>query len=182
MHNTTTVSSVGRSLLISFRWIYLALVSFAVSPALGLAQDLSGRPAKIEISAKPLAGNNEQGVKVRVELRDPVNHLAVATKNIEIEIEGRTDNGAVEKSKVLIKQGESRATADLPVKTTGLVEVTAKNPQLAEGGTLVELRAKKRESAVESAPAPSVEPLFAPTMTGAAAPSASRPSVAPTRM
>jgi hypothetical protein len=145
MHNTTIVSSVRRFLLFPSHWTYMAIISFVVSPALVLAQDLSGRPAKIEISAKPSTGNNEQGVKVRVELRDPVNHLAVATKNVEIEIEGRTDNGAVEKSTVLIKEGESSATAELPVKTTGLVEVTAKNPQLAEGGTLVELRKGRRE-------------------------------------
>jgi hypothetical protein len=176
MSSTTVVSSVRRFSLCPFCWAYLALVSLAVSGAAGLAQDLSGKPAKIEISAKPLTGNNEQGVTVHVELRDPVNHLAVATKNIEIEIEGRTDKGAAEKSKVLIKQGESSASAELPVKTTGLLEVTAKNPQLAEGGTLIELRKPKRPALLVTPPATTLESLGAPVETGSAA---SAPAIAP---
>src|SRR5579864_5768964 len=177
MSTTAIASPVCRFLSLPCVWTYIALVTLVVCPAVALAQDLSGRPAKIELSAKPLTGN-EQGVKVHVELRDPVNHIAVAPKDVQIEIEGRTDKGAAEKSTVLIKQGESSVTTELPIKTAGLVEVTAKNPQLAEGGTLVELRTSPRERRAEPPPAPPPPPpmagLSAPVETGSAGPSHAR--------
>jgi hypothetical protein len=158
-----------------------AIILLVISPAAEWGQGLGGVPAKIEVSAKPSSG--EQIVNVHVELRDAVNHPAVASKNVDVEIEGRSENGNVEKSTVVIKRGESGGSAELPIKLTGLVEITAKNPQLAGGGTLVELRKPKGQPAfLVPPPAPTLESLGAPVETGSAAgaPGAA-PSAVPAR-
>ena len=109
-------------------------------------QGLSGLPAKIEITGKRASTNNS-GVTMMVELRDPKNRPAPARETTNIEVQGRTESGKVEKTTVTIKKGETAASLDLPVNEPGLVEVTATSPQLARAGTLIEVRGK---------------PLFAP--------------------
>lgn len=104
-------------------------------------QGLSGLPAKIEITGKRASTNNS-GVTMMVELRDPKNRPAPARETTNIEVQGRTESGKVEKTTVTIKKGEIAASLDLPVKEAGLLEVTATNPQLAGGGTLIEVRGK----------------------------------------
>jgi hypothetical protein len=117
-------------------------------------QSLSGLPAKIEITGKPALTNNS-GVTIVVELRDPKNRPAPAREATNIEVQGRTESGKVEKTIVTIKKGETAASLDLPIKEPGLLEVTATNPQLAQGGTLIEVRGERKIAPQPEKPSPS---------------------------
>src|SRR5690348_5157214 len=103
------------------RFILVSAFWLVVSPFATWGQGLSGVPAKIAVSAKPNAQASGLSVIVRIELRDPMNHPAIAAKNIEVVIEGKSDNGATERSKVQINQGQSEAMAELSIPTTGPV-------------------------------------------------------------
>ena len=111
---------------------------FAPGVSVGQRQSLGGIPTKIEVTGASYSAGRQPGIEARVQLLDPVNRPAKAKKDFEVEIAARTQNGAIETSKVVIKRGDTGATARLPVKGPGLVEVTASNPQLAEGGTIVD--------------------------------------------
>jgi hypothetical protein len=114
-------------------WIGLLLIAAATASN---GQGLSGLPAKIEIAGKR-ASTSDFGVKIVVELRDPTNRPAPAREATNIDVQGQTESGKVEKTTITIKKGETAASVDLPVKEPGLLEVTATNPQLARGGTLI---------------------------------------------
>jgi len=55
-------------------------------------------------------------------------------------------------SKILVKAGETGQSTQLALKSTGVIEVTASNNQLAEGGTIINVRA----SGSPATPSPSV--------------------------
>lgn len=118
----------------------IGLLFVAAATALN-GQGLRGLPAKIEIAGRR-ASTSDSGVVMVVELRDPNNRPAPAREATSIEVQGRTESGKVEKTTVTIKKGETAASLNLPVKEPGLLEVTATNPQLAKGGTLIEVRGK----------------------------------------
>lgn len=144
----------------------------------GARKDLSAVPAKLEVTGKSAVVNDHPGMKITVELRNPNNKPVAATNPIEIElqVQMKSGSGTAEKSKVTIQQGETSATTDLAVKEPGIVEVTATNPRLFEGGTLVEVRKAEGQPVEMPAEAPPpvgaapTEELGPPTMTGAAAP------------
>src|SRR5438105_14590612 len=75
------------------------------------AQELSGVPAKIQVLSASHGGTAE----VKVQLVDPSNQPAAAKRDLEIQLEAKSENGTVEKSTVTIKQGETGVTAKLPI-------------------------------------------------------------------
>lgn len=107
-------------------------LSGAVAPI--EAKDLHGIPAKIEVTETSVA----QGT-VKIGLVDPANLPAPAKKDLRIEIQTKSESGRVGKSSVTIKQGQAEATAKLPITSAGIVEVAASNPELAQGGTVVNM-------------------------------------------
>jgi hypothetical protein len=144
---------------------------FIAAAAATNAQGLSGLPAKIEITGKR-ASTNASGVTMVVELRDAKNRPARARETTNIQVQGRTESGKVEKATVTINKGETAASLDLPVKESGLLEVKATNLQLAEGGTLIEVRGGPpfAPRAEESPASPAERRLRPESPPGAAAP------------
>jgi hypothetical protein len=137
---------------------------FAVGASIGDGQSLSGVPTKIEVTGASYSGSQQQGVEARVQLLDPSNRPAVAKKDFEVELASRAENGTIEKSKIVIKQGATSATARLPIKSSGLVEVTASNPHLAEGGTIVDVGAIPiKEPTGNASPTPEPSATLAPS-------------------
>lgn len=109
-------------------------------------------PAKIEVtsgSTNPVKGGN---VEIHIKLLDAENRPAVANKDFEIEVVGHSQKGLVETSKILIKAGETAQATQLALKDAGVIELTASNKQLAQGGAVVNVRA----SGSLATPAPSI--------------------------
>lgn len=109
-------------------------------------------PAKIEVtsgSTNPVKGGN---VEIHIKLLDAENRPAVANKDFEIEIVGHSQKGLVERSNVLVKAGETGQSTQLALKDAGVIELTASNKQLAQGGAVVNVRA----SGSLATPAPSI--------------------------
>src|SRR3954451_4498397 len=131
-------------------------ILFAAALLFGIAggvysEDLSGVAAKIEVTN---ASTSASGA-VEVKLLDPGNSPAPAKKDLNVEIQTKAEDGQVEKSTVTIKQGQTAATATLPTKSSGVVEVSASNPQLATGGTVVNVPSNYAASPPpEETPAP----------------------------
>ncbi|HXX41549.1 MAG TPA: hypothetical protein VEI58_04710 [Chthoniobacterales bacterium] len=153
----------------------IAFGSAVISVVAADRKDLSAVPAKIEVTGKSAAVNDHPGMKITVELRNPNNQPVPAPGPIEIELQVKAGNGPAEKSKLTIQQGGTSATIDLPVKEPGIVEVTATNPRLFEGGTLVEVQKAEVQSIAKppSRPAAGVSlegTLSEPTVPGTAAP------------
>jgi hypothetical protein len=119
---------------------FLVIVLLFGAAGLGHSNEVSGKPAKIAVTGESLAGIG-QGLMVRVNLLDPENRPAPANKNFEVKVEGRSETGVTEKSKAVVKAGETGTAIVLPVKFTGLVELKASNPELAEGGTIANISA-----------------------------------------
>lgn len=136
--------------------------------------DLGGVPAKIQLTPVASAGNR----KIKVELLDPANKPARATKDLKVEVQTKSETGAVEKSVVEIKQGDASMIAQLPVQhTAGIVEVTASHAELAEGGTVVNLPPSAADNGVSPTPAPTAMATAALITT--IAPSATPATTAP---
>jgi hypothetical protein len=127
-------------------------------------EDLSGVPAKIEVTTTSPSALSAGGVKI--ELLDPANRPAPAKKDLQVEVDTKTENGSVGKSTVTIKEGQTGVTAPLPTNGTGIVEVTASHPELAQGGTVVNV---PPDTSQQATPPPSPAPIatVAPNLTPA---------------
>jgi hypothetical protein len=136
------------------------------------AGDLSGVPAKIEIAETSVPDGT-----IKLALVDPANSPAPARRDLQVEIQTKSENGEVGTSIVTIKRGQTEATGSLPIKGTGIVEVTARHPRLAQAGTVVDV---PKAGTHETKPSPTVRPTakVAPLMT--AEPAASTAGVEPT--
>jgi hypothetical protein len=121
----------------SARAFIVAVLLFGAA-GLGHSDEISGKPAKIAVTGESGTG---KGLMVRVNLLDPENRPAPANKDFEVEVEGRSETGATEKSKAVVKAGETGTTIVLPFKYTGLMELKASNAELAEGGTITSVSA-----------------------------------------
>jgi len=116
------------------------------------AEDLSGVPAKIYV----MSASEERPGSLKIELLDPANHPAPAKKDLQVQVETKAENGSVDKSTVTIKQGQTGTSTDIPVKNVGIVEVTASNPGLAEGGAVVNVQ---RSEYPAEGPSPTAAPI-----------------------
>ncbi|MFN2540703.1 MAG: hypothetical protein ABR514_00840 [Chthoniobacterales bacterium] len=104
------------------------------------------------------------GSTINLKLVDPANSPAPAKKDLKVEVEAKAENGAVGKSTVTIKQGETGTSAELPTKSTGVMEVSATNPELATGGALVNIPSPNESPAPQATPAPAatIAPIETP--------------------
>ena len=140
-----------------------------------LAQSLTGAPAKIEVVTESTAVTANSTAKLRVNLLDPENKPANAKKDVTIQVEGQLPSGNTQTSTVVVKAGESSGTVEMPAKEPGLVKVLASTPELASGGSVLNVRATHRDEPFNSAtpstsaspsqasPMPSVKPSASPT-------------------
>lgn len=136
----------------------LIAVFLLPAAAFGQIKDLTGIPTKIKITSDSVAPVKGENLKVYVTLLDPENRAVAANKDFEVEVEGRSQSGAVEKSKILIKSGQTGQTTQLPVKDSGIVELVASNLELATGGTIVNVRDSARhERFIKATPSPAAE-------------------------
>jgi hypothetical protein len=117
------------------------------------AGDLSGVPAKIEIVETSISGGYGT---IKLALVDPANSPARARKDLQVEIQTKSESGEMAKSIVTIKRGQTEGTGSLPIKDTGIVEVTARHPRLAQGGTVLNV---PKAGAHETNPSPTVAPV-----------------------
>src|SRR5882724_7392308 len=102
--------------------VLLAGATFVGTIAGLAAGDLTGIPAKIEVAEASVSGGQGQ---IKVSLVDPANSPAPAKKDLQLEIQTKSESGDIGKSIVTIKQGQTEALGTLPTKSAGIVEVTA---------------------------------------------------------
>lgn len=141
-----------------------------------MGENLSGVPAKIEVTTA--APFTQAGGGLKIELLDPANRPAPAKKDLQVEIDTKAENGSVAKSTVTIKEGQTQVTTPLRVTSPGIFEVTASHPELAQGGTVVNVPTGVSHEATPAAtsfPAPmaTVVPNLTPAagqVSGGAAP------------
>ena len=138
--------------------------------AFGQTQDPSRLPAKIEVtsgSTNPVKGGT---IEIHIKLLDAENRPAVANKDFEIEVLGHSQKGSVERSKILIKAGETGQASQLALKDAGVTELTASNKQLAQGGAVVNVRAADPLAtptpSIGATPGANVEPNLRSLMEG----------------
>ena len=124
-----------------FTRLMLVAVFLPAAVAFAQTQDLSRMPAKIEVTNTSINPVKGESITIHIKLLDAENRPAVANKDFEIEIEGHSQNGTVERSKTLVKAGETGQTMQLALKDAGVTELTASNKQLAQGGTVLNVRA-----------------------------------------
>lgn len=117
------------------------------------AQDLRGIPAKIEIAETSISGGHGT---IKLALVDPANSPARARRDLQIQVQTKSENGEIGTSTVTINKGETEGTGSLPIRGTGIVEVTARHPRFAQGGTIVNV---PKAGAHEASPSPTVVPI-----------------------
>jgi hypothetical protein len=132
--------------------VLLAGATFVGTIAGLAAGDLTGIPAKIEVAEASVSGGQGQ---IKVSLVDPANSPAPAKKDLQLEIQTKSESGDIGKSIVTIKQGQTEALGTLPTKSAGIVEVTAIHPELAKGGTIIDVP----KSGETTTPSPTAAPI-----------------------
>src|ERR1700720_1457088 len=104
-------------------------------------QSLNGTPVKIDVVNESSWVTAGARARLRVNLLDPENRPANASKDFKVEIQGRLPSGNTEISTVVVKAGNSSGTVELPAKEPGLLKVVGSNRELASGGTILNVRA-----------------------------------------
>jgi hypothetical protein len=141
------------------------------------AQNLTGVPAKLLLSADTTVSRPGGSAAIRIEVVDPDNKPVAVSKDVSVEMETKSEKGESQTKKVIIKAGQTNAVVDVSTATAGSVEVNASSPQLANGGTVFTV--PKRPSVEQPTPSPAATPVATvapldigqPVVTGAAPPS-----------
>src|SRR5947209_2215784 len=80
-------------------WVAMVAVQFSMSC---LPEALAGTPVKIDVISESPAVTIGAKAQLRVNLLDAENRLAVANKDMSIEVEGQLPSGNIETSTVLV--------------------------------------------------------------------------------
>ncbi|HXG93579.1 MAG TPA: hypothetical protein VNN73_14630 [Blastocatellia bacterium] len=97
---------------------------------------------KIGVSTEKQAVEAGEKTKVKVELLDATNKETTAEQDLTIHVEARSPSGEVIQTKeVPIKAGESSKIIEFEkLQQPGVVEIHASQPQLLEGGSVLEVK------------------------------------------
>lgn len=132
-----------------------------------LPEAVAGTAVKIDVTSESPAVTIGTKAQLRVNLLDAENRPAIARKDMAIQVQGQLSSGNTETSTVVVRAGQSSGTVELQAKESGPVKVVASNRQLASGGSVVNVRAARRETSMPSATASS-SPLASPHDSAAA--------------
>ena len=127
--------------------VLMAALSLCIGPLLNeaaSAQTVAVNPVKLVVEARGKDVRVGETTSVLIILQDAGNHPTAAPKDMPVDIEVHTPNTAVTRLRTTIEAGQSSKQVTFPVTGSGIVEIRAKEPELLDGGTFVNVRPQAR--------------------------------------
>jgi len=97
-------------------------------------------PVKLAVTAAPAsvkAASKSQWITIRIALQDSANRPARIGKDMEIELEARTEAEVLGTTRAVVKAMSTSTEVLVKVNMTGVIYLSAKNPELLEGGAYI---------------------------------------------
>jgi hypothetical protein len=111
------------------------------------------KPVKLEVT--PIEARSlllGADAEILIAVLDTDNRRAPAPKDLAVRIEMTLPSGKRETREVIIRRGERSTKIRVPIDEPGIVQIRARQPELLEGGTYLNVRAPRRSGLLHLRP------------------------------
>ncbi len=106
------------------------------------AGEVGNEPVKLAIKAKMCSISVGEKADIEVSLLNAIGEAVKAEKDVEVEVVAELPKGKLQKLDVIIKAGEGSKTLKLPLIESGIIEVWAKQPELMDDSTFINVKSQ----------------------------------------